>query len=313
MSKKILITENVSSAGVDFLRAKGYELKFLSAPDEEMMVREAADCDGMIVRILPITRRVLESAKKLKVVGKHGVGTDNIDKAAAKELGISVVNTPTANTRSVAEYTIALLLACARRIPMMAEHYRHGDAHTKDRVTCNEVGGSTLGLVGAGRIGSIVGKIASEGLGMNVIAYDPYLKKAPDGITLADSWDEVFKRSDYVSVHMPLTPETRHCIGAKEFEMMKPSAYIINCSRGPIIDEEALVQAIQNKQIRGAGLDVTEQEPASPDSPLFKMDDVILTAHNAATTKEAMDKMVLDAAQGVDDVLQGRTPKFSVI
>lgn len=312
MSKKILITENVSSVGVDFLKNKGYEVKFLSNPDEETIVRESADCDGMIVRILPIPRRVLENAHKLRVIGKHGVGTDNIDKAAAKELGIRVVNTPTANTLSVAEYTVALMLSCARRIPMMSERYRGGDAHTKDHVVCNQIGGSTLGLVGAGRIGSIVGKIASEGFGMKVIAYDPYLKTPPAWITLVDRWEELFQNSDYISVHMPLTPETRHCIGAKEFEMMKPGAYIINCARGPIIDEAALIEAVREHKIRGCGLDVTEHEPASPDNPLFKMDDVVLTAHNAATTKEAMDNMVLDAARGVDDVLNGRTPEFLV-
>lgn len=249
----------------------------------------------------------------LKIIGKHGVGTDNINKEAAREKGIRIVNTPMANTISVAEYTIALILACVRRIPLMSVRYRQGDAHTKNRVECYQLKGRTLGLVGAGRIGREVGRIASEGLGMRVIAHDPYLKEAPRGISLVKEWDDLFKESDVISVHTPLTPETHHGIGRHEFKIMKRDAFIVNCARGPIIDEGALIEALEANEIGGAGLDVTEKEPANPNHPLFRMDNVILTAHNAATTKEAMDSMALDSAQGVDDFLSGNEPKYVVV
>lgn len=312
MGKKILICGTVSSVGIDFLKAKGYEVKVSKKTDEVSLIADLADCEALLVRVAPVTGKVIESCPTLKVIGKHGVGTDNIDIEAAKEKGIRVVNAPLSNTVSVAEYTVALMMACARAIPMMTNAYRKGDFNTKDRVVCNQMAGSTLGLIGYGHIGSIVGNIAGRGLGMNVVAYDPFIKSAPEGITLIQDWAEIFKVSDYISVHMPLTKETRHCIGTKEFQLMKKTATIINCSRGPIIDEAALIRALQLGEIKGAGLDVTEPEPALVDNPLFKMENVVLTAHNAATTKEAMDNMVMAAAEGIDDVLDNRKPKWLV-
>lgn len=311
--KKILITENISPVGIEFLKRKGYDIRLSSDTTEDGLIRDLADCEGLIVRVVPITRRVLENAPTLRVIGKHGVGTDNIDKEAAKEKNIRIVNTPMANTLSVAEYTVALILSCVRRIPFMSLRYCQGDAHTKNRVECYQLKGRTLGLVGAGRIGREVGRIASEGLGMRVIAYDPYLKEAPQRMSLVKEWDDLFKESDVISIHTPLTPKTRHAIGRHEFEIMKRNAFIVNCARGAIIDEEALIDALKGNKIGGAGLDVTEKEPADPDSPLFRMDNVILTAHNAATTKEAMEAMALDSARGVDDFLSGNEPKYIVV
>ena len=218
-----------------------------------------------------------------------------------------------ANTSSVAEYTIAMILACVRRIPFMNECYRKGDVHAKDHVVCYQLKGRTLGLIGAGRIGREVGRMASEGFGMRVIVYDPYLKDVPQNFSLVEDWNDLFRKADIISIHMPLLPKTRHCIGKHEFKMMKQDAFIINCARGPIIDEDALIDALQSKEIGGAGLDVTEKEPADFNSPLFQMNNVILTAHNAATTKEAMNAMALDAAQGVDDFLSGKNPRYIVI
>ncbi|MGE4487330.1 MAG: hydroxyacid dehydrogenase [Synergistaceae bacterium] len=312
MEGKILVTETVSVAGIHFLQEKGYTVIHSQKTDEESLIRDLKDCAGMIVRIVPITKKVIGNAPNLKVIAKHGVGTDNIDITAAKTKGIRVINTPRANTLSVAEYTVALLLSCARNIPLMSQKYRDGEHDTKDRVECHQVSGNVLGLLGLGHIGQIVARIASAGLGMKVLAYDPYIKTAPEGVTLVDDMDKLLSESDYVSVHMPLTPHTRHCVSTHQFSVMKKTAYIINCSRGSIIDEAELIAALKSGEIGGAALDVTESEPALPDNPLFKMDNVILTAHNAATTKEAMDNMVLDAASGIDDVLNGRTPKWEV-
>jgi D-3-phosphoglycerate dehydrogenase len=312
MKKKILVTETVSEAGIHFLQENGYAVVYAQKTDEESLIHYLKDCVGMIVRIVPITKKVIDNAHNLKVIAKHGVGTDNIDIEAAKSRGIRVVNTPCANTLSVAEYTIALLLSCARNIPLMSEKYRQGEHDTKDKVECYQVEGSVLGLLGLGHIGQIVAKIASIGLGMKVIAYDPYVKTVPYGVRLVDDTDELLRESDFVSVHMPLMPQTCHSISSHQFSEMKKTAYIINCSRGPIIDEGALITALRDGDIGGAALDVTEPEPALPNNPLFNMDNVILTAHNAATTKQAMDNMVIDAATGIDDVLNNRPPKWVV-
>ena len=312
MRKKILICGKVNLVGIDFLKAQGYDVKFSTKTDEDSLIADLADCEALLVRLAPITRKVLENCPNLKVIGKHGVGTDSLDLEAAKELGITVVNAPLANAVSVAEYTIALMMACARAIPMVAESYRQGDFNAKDLVVCNQMAGSTLGLIGYGHIGSLVANIASKGLGMNVVAYDPYIKAAPEGVSLIQAWNDIFKVSDYISVHMPLTKDTRHIISTNEFQLMKKTATIINCARGPIIDEEALIKALHSGEIKGAGLDVTEMEPCLPDNPLFTMNNVVITAHSGATTKEALDKMVMVAAEGIVDVLNNKQPKWLV-
>jgi D-3-phosphoglycerate dehydrogenase len=234
---------------------------------------------------------------------------------AAKKYGKRVVNVPTANTNSVAEHAFALILACAKNIPFTVKEYQNNNFSIKNKVSCMEVSGKTLGLIGLGRIGSSVAKMAKYGFNMNVLAYDPYIPKdrVIEGVCLTDSWERVFKESDFISVHMPANKQTAKCISTREFELMKKSAYIINAARGQIIDEVALVKALKEGRIAGAGLDVSDPEPANMDNPLLKMSNVIMTPHIAGSTQEALVRMAVGAAMGIDEILTDKEPQWLVV
>lgn len=315
LSLKILIPEEIATEGKEYLIDRGYEIKIGRGIDTQTLIEDLSDCDGIIVRVAPVCEKVISASKKLKVISKHGVGVDSIDLEAAKKYGVRVVNVPNANTNSVAEHAISLILACAKKIPFMAKEYQNNNFSIKDRVPCMEVKGKTLGLIGLGRIGSSVAGIANNGFDMKVLAFDPYIPKDRfiDGVCLTDSWEEVFSESDFISIHMPAVKNNIRIIGSKEFKLMKPGSYIINTARGQIIDEIALIKALQEGEIAGAGLDVSDPEPANMDNPLFKMDNVIMTPHNAASTKEALVRMSVGAAMGIDEVLTGKEPQWPVV
>lgn len=207
------------------------------------------------------------------------------------------------------------MLGCAKKLNFMSNEYKNNNYKIKDTIQTTEVTGKTLGLIGLGRIGLMVAQMAKYGFGMNVIAYDPFIPKNRkfDEVVLTDTREEVFEQADYVSVHVPATKETEKSIGKNEFEIMKKSAYLINAARGKIVDEKALIEALKNKKISGAGLDVTDPEPAIAGNPLFDMHNVILTPHCAASTKEAMIRMAIDAAKGIDQVLTGKEPTYVVV
>ena len=210
---------------------------------------------------------------------------------------------------------MALILACAKQIPFMAREYQNGNPSVKDRRLNSEIQGKCLGLIGLGRIGTSVAKMATCGFDMDVVAYDPYLPKdrVPDGVRLVDSRESLFSQADYVSIHVPATPENIKSMSSREFKLMKSGAVLINAARGKIVDEEALFCAIRDGEIAGAGLDVNDPEPARPENPLFRLDGVILTPHCAGSTKEAMVRMVMDAAMGIHEVLTGKEPTYKVV
>lgn len=272
-------------------------------------------CDGVIVRGTRFTERIMASSSKLRVVCKHGVGVENIDINAAKRIGLRVLNTPVANYISVAEQTMLLILGCAKRFRIMQNASINGDYTIRARIFTDEVYGKTLGLIGFGRIGSALASIAINGFRMKVIAYDPFLPEGSDfeSVQLTKDREKVFKQSDFVSLHLPFNLETKKSVGAKEFDLMKPTAFLINASRGAIVDEAALIEALENKVIAGAGLDVTESEPPQEDNPLLRMENVVLTPHNAASTTDAMARMSLHVAQGIDDFFSGRIPQWVVV
>lgn len=314
-SYKILVTDIVHNSGLDYLRDRGYELSYTTSTDEDILTKMIKGCDGVIVRGTRFTERIMASSSKLKVVCKHGVGAENIDLNAAKKLGLRVLNTPVANYISVAEQTMLLILGCAKRFRVMQNASINRDYTIRASIFTDEVYGKTLGLIGFGRIGSALASIAVNGFNMKVIAYDPFLheESAPEYVQLTKEREKVFKQSDFVSLHLPFNSETQKSVGAKEFEMMKPTAFLINASRGAIVDEVALIKALENNIIAGAGLDVTEFEPPQKDNPLLAMDNVVLTPHNAASTTDAMARMSLHVAQGIDDFFSGRTPQWIVV
>ncbi|MBM6911174.1 hydroxyacid dehydrogenase [Oscillibacter valericigenes] len=315
MEQKVLIPSDISQPGKDYLRERGYVIKMGRGIDEQTIMEDAADCDALLARNEHITRGIMEAAPHLKVISKHGVGLDKIDLDAARDLNIWVTNGPLSNTVAVAEHTMMLILACAKKLVLFDKAIRNGDYEIRNRVKGMDLEGKTLGLLGLGKIGHMVAKKAINGFGMKVLGYDPFLP--------ADRWDpevrrcetmeEIFSGSDIVSIHMPSTPETRNSVDARLIGMMKPTAYLINAARGDLIREEDLIEALKNNAIAGAGLDVYPAEPPSPEDPLFQLPNVVVTPHNAALTIETTDRMGLHAAMGIDEVLSGKQPTWPVV
>jgi len=251
----------------------------------------------------------------LKVIARPGIGIDNVDLQAATARGILVVHTPDAPTEATAEHAIALLLATAKRVGAGLMMLRGVDI-TRDQLLGVEVRGKTLGVIGFGRIGSRVVQICAQGLGMRVLAFDPYLRDrsraAGLGVELMDTMNSLLAEADFVSLHTALTPETRHMIGEAELRQMKPGACLINVSRGPVVDEAALIRLLQEGHLAGAGLDVFDPEPPLSDNPLLSMPNVVATPHTAAFTVEGLQAMSRGIVEQILQVLRGEQPTFLV-
>ena len=311
---RVLVPHPVHEAGLVHLRDRNCQV--VTCPATEEAVRELLpSCDGCVSKTFYLRTEWLRESKRLRVVGKHGVGWDNVvDARAAEELGIWVVNTPEANAAAVAEHTIALMLALARHIPQMDASVRNGDWEYPERAVSMDLAGKTLGLIGMGRIGRMVARKAGRGLDMRVLGYDPYAPESAFGdcVVRRESLMELLAEADVVSLHLPGGENTRNSLGKKELAAMKPGAYLINCARGSVVDQEALVEALQAGKLAGAGLDVFDPEPLPADHVLTRMENVVLTTHSAALSQDALLRMSLDACQGVADVLEGKAPKWAV-
>lgn len=311
---KVLIPQDITEAGKAQLRDKGYEIVIGSAYDEETIKQEIADCEAVIARTALYPRQVLEAGKRLKIVARYGIGVDNIDLDAANELGIWVTNAPRSSSNAVAEHTILLMLGAARNLQAVSGQYRKagGCYSVRGRYQATELPGKVLGLVGSGRIGSAVAQKAVLGFDMQVLVYDPYIQEPPPNTRFVHSLDELLRESDFVSLHLPLTDETKGMVDNAFLNRMKPTACLLNLARGEIVNEQDLIAALENGTIACAGLDVLEQEPPHPDNPLLTMDNVVLTPHNASMTREAMDIMGVDAATCIDQVMHGEKPSWPV-
>jgi D-3-phosphoglycerate dehydrogenase len=310
---RFLLYEPIHEAGIRVLRAVG-EVRMASSTDEDTIVKEIGDIDGVVVRAKGrVTRRVLEHAPRLKVVGRHGTGVDNIDLEAATEHGVQVVKTPEATTEAVAEHTVGLMLALSKKILQGDAGIRSGHFEARYSLMGREMCGRILGVAGFGRIGRRVAQICHFGLGMPVLYYDvrpaPELERQLGARRL--ELHELLASAEYISVHVPLLPQTRGLIGEAEFALMRPDAMFFNTSRGPVVDEGALYRALAAGTIAGAGIDVYEEEPTPADNPLFGLENVVLTPHMSANTEEAMRKMSL-VAEDLVSVLQGRKPRYPV-
>ncbi|MFH1086791.1 MAG: hydroxyacid dehydrogenase [Chloroflexota bacterium] len=272
----------------------------------------ARDVDAILARTGKITREVIAAAPRLRIVARHGVGYDNVDVAACTERGIAVTITGDANSEAVSEHAMALILASARQLTKADRALRAG-MWDREAIHGIELAGKTLGLVGIGRTGSRVARHAA-GFSMRVIAHDPYAPHATAqdlGVELVDL-PTLLAQADYVSVHAPLTPETRHLIGAAQLRQMKPTAILVNTSRGGLVDEAALSEALSSGRIAAAALDVFETEPLPAGHPLTRLDNVILSPHVAGTTEEALVRMAVGAAEAVRCALRGERPPFVV-
>jgi D-3-phosphoglycerate dehydrogenase / 2-oxoglutarate reductase len=314
MAYKVLIPQDVAQPGKDYLRERGYKIKMGRGITVEAITADVVDCDAILARTASYPAAIMEAGKKLKVISRHGVGCDNIDVAQATALGIWVTYAPESNANTVAEHTIGCILALARNFIRLDRETRAGNFPIRDKLLGIDLAGKVLGIIGLGKIGRRVAQKASRGLEMKVVGHDPYLKPeqmSEFGVS-AVSMDEVFGTADFVTLHIPGGPSTRGIIARKQFALMKKTAYFINASRGDVVEEPDLVQALRDGEIAGAAIDVYRKEPPEKDHPLMSMDNVLLTPHNASQTRECMIRMALHAAQGVDEVLSGRRPTWPV-
>ena len=305
---RILISDKLEKEGLDILTVENnfqVDCK-LGVPAVEIKAI-IKNYDALIVRSgTQVTADIIEAADQLKVIGRAGVGLDNVDLVAATKKGIVVMNTPAGNTTSTAEHTMSMILALSRNIPQAVASVRAGKWE-RSKFTGVELYGKTLGIIGLGRIGSTVAKMA-QSFGMKTIGYDPYLSvemATKNGIALSELGD-IYKNSDYITVHIPKTDETSNMIGKKEIALMKKTVRLINCARGGIIEEKALVNALKDKRIAGAALDVYDVEPPDFTSELFKLDNCVTTPHLGASTSEAQVNVAIEIAHAVKDALLGR-------
>ncbi len=310
---KILVCDDLAEEGLSLFRSESnLSVTVKTKLPLADLKKEIADADACVVRSgTQITKEVIDAAKKLKVIGRAGVGLDNVDVEAASKRGIVVINTPGGNTISAAEHTFCLLMAMARNIPLANDSLKRGEWERK-KFTGIELYEKTLGVLGLGRIGTEVAKRA-QAFGMRVIAYDPYLraeKAAQIGVECV-SLDDLMTRSDFLSLHMPLTADNKYIIGEKQLAKMKKTARIINCARGGLIDEAALARAIATGRIAAAALDVFEEEPPK-NSELIKLPSVIATPHLGASTEEAQIAVAVDVVKSIIDFFQGRGTKNAV-
>ena len=302
--KRVLVTDGLHAVGVDALRKHGLEVDAAGALAEAELAARISEYEGLIVRSATrVTRGVIQAARRLEVIGRAGAGVDTIDVDTATERGVVVMNTPGGNTTAVAEHTLALLLALARRVPAADASLKAG-RWEKSRLQGVELFGKTLGVLGLGRIGSEVARRAA-GFRMHVIAYDPYLtREAAERLAVEPvELDELLGRSDFISIHAPLTGDTRYLLGRAELARVKPGLRLINCARGGLVDERALAEAIHAGRVAGAALDVFEQEPPPSDHPLLRLEQVIVTPHLGAATDEAQTAVALAIADQVADAL----------
>lgn len=280
---------------------------------EEDVIQECKDAVGLIDQYAPITRKVMESLPNLKVVGRYGVGVNTIDIDAATEMGIQVLNVPDYCMDEVSNQAISLMLACHRKLNILDYQVHHKGWDYKIAKPIHRLYGQTLGLLGFGRIPKMVAQKA-KAFGLQVIAYDPYV--APEVGLQYDvkilPLEAVLKESDILSVHVPLTKDTEGILDEKAFSLMKDDAIVVNTSRGPLINEKALYEALKNHKIGYAGLDVTIQEPIEKDNPLLSLDNIIITPHVAWYSEEAELELKTKVAKGVADVLSGKQAKYLV-
>jgi D-3-phosphoglycerate dehydrogenase len=313
----IVVTEPIHAAGIELLESQGIKIISLPPGSNESTLQEIVSrADGLITRGgIKVTREIMTSSPRLKVIGVHGIGCDHVDLEAAGDLGLVVFNTPTALTETVAEMAIAMMLGLTRRVVSADKAVRAGEWIRKySDLRGTELQGKTVGIIGLGRIGAAVARRLKP-FRVEVLYYDIVRHQGLEeelGLEKVEL-DSLLGRADIITLHTPYTPQTHHLISDREFEMMKDDVYIVNTARGRIIDQESLIEALKLGKVLGAALDVFEVEPLDPYSPLTSMDNVILTPHLGASSNEAMRRMAIQVAEGALKVLRGEAPENPVV
>lgn len=302
---RVVVAPRIYQSGLDLLEARS-DIRYEVVEDvSEGSLRTAfADADGVVIRAMPVPRSAFETAKRLKVVSRHGVGYNNVDIDYLTELGIPLALTIDANALSVAEQTMFFILALAKNGLVYDRATRENRFRIRESLNCIDISGKTLLIVGFGRIGRLVAERARV-FGMQVAVYDPLVAReavTAAGCSIVATLAEALPRADFLTVHVPLVKETKGLIGPAELALMPPTAYVLNTARGGIVDEKALVAALASGRLRGAGLDVFEDEPPAAENPLLALDNVILSPHSAGLTVECAERM---AVASVENVLAG--------
>ena len=308
---KILMSQPIHEEGIKYITSRGYEARVAPDFSEATLIKEVRDAAGFLVRTAEIPASVINAGAALKAIARHGVGYDNIDVKAATARKIPVCITPRANALSVAEHVLALMMALAKQIVPFDAATRKNEWEVRNSYSAFDLDGKTLGVIGMGRIGMLVCQKAKAAFNMEILAYDALVPKTAmeqAGATVR-TVPEILKAADFVTLHVPSNAETAGMIGEAQLKSMKRSAYLINCARGPVVDEAALVRALKAGTIAGAGLDVFDPEPPKADSPLFGLPNVVLSPHSAGLTVQAVIRMATHAAQAIIDVLEGRKPE----
>ncbi len=309
--RRVLLSQRISERAIAVLEEVG---EVVIAPEGDLgeftnLVSEASAV--VLGTSIKFTAELMDLASELKVISRTGVGVDNVDVRAATERGILVLNTPDANTVSVAEHTVALIAAISKQLLFLDKELRQGNFRARRLNLPVDIDGKTLGLIGCGKIGRMVAEKCRNAFNMKVIGYDPYPVTA-DTIERCETIEEVLAKADYVSIHVPLNEGTRNLIDERLLSLMKPTAYLIDTARGGIVCEEALAKKLKNREIAGAAIDVFSTEPPDVASELLSCPNTILTPHSAALTKECTVRVSVEAAEGVADYFRGKPPKSVV-
>lgn len=309
--KRVLLTQPIRPVGMEIL---ANEAEVVVAPDrkEETILNMVGDFDALINRTTSIGKEIIEKGKKLQVIGSHGVGFNLIDVETATGKGICVVNTPGANAQAVAEFVVAMMLALTRKL-IPSDYVQRVERRfdKRDQLTGNDLHQKTLSILGMGQIGRKVAKICMAGFDMKVIGYDPFVSQeemAAMGITKSDSVDYLFQEGDFVSINCPYTKEVEGMVDKAKFALMKPGAYLINCGRAEIINQQDFIDALKTNRIAGAAIDVFWEEPPAQDSPVFDLPNLIATPHMASFTNQSSDLVSKTVATDVLRVLRGEKP-----
>lgn len=318
--KKVLLSEKIDDKGIQLLKDNGFDVRISAGTDVETMKKEIADAYAVIMRSSELPAEVIDAGKELKIISRNGTGINNVDVDEATKQKILVAKVNGANAFSVAEYVITTMLMLSRKI-MLSDNLMHDKKDelaaigslpgfsTQYSLNGNELRGKTLAILGLGKIGQELVKLA-EAFGMTVVGYDPYIKNSP--VKLYDKLEDIYPVADFLSINMPLTPETKNMISKEQLATMKKSAFIINSARGGIINEADLANALNNDELAGAAIDSFNPEPPAPDNPLFTSKNTVITSHIAGTTLEANQALGLGAAQAIIDFSNGKTPQFPV-
>jgi len=315
MGWKILLPQEIKEEGEKLLTDAGHILIEGRGfkPEEVLADLKEYQPDAMIVRITPIDREILEANPNLKVVVRHGAGFDALDVKACHDNNIKALYAPVANSTSVAETALLLMLECSRNVVVTRKMWVEDFYKAKLKVPKSTLNGKTVGIIGCGNIGSRLA-VRALAMEMNVLTYDPYkpAQDFPDGVEVVRKLDRIFKESDYVSVHVPNTPLTREMVNKDTLSMMKPTAYLINTARGACVNEVDLYEACKNGTIAGAGLDAIKKEPVDPANPLLTLDNIIIYPHIGGNTREAAHRASYFCAMGIQEVYEDKTPTWPI-